>query len=510
MELVDINKSYGQVKVLSNVNLRISSGEIVAVAGENGAGKSTLMNIVYGLSSTDSGSLLWQNKEVRLRGPNDARRLGIGMVMQHFSLFESMTVLENLYLYISVTEDMSMKALYKRAGMVSQKFGFELPLNERVSDLSVGDKQRLEILKCLLQNELSLLILDEPTAMLSDQEAQSLMDLLRRLSQSGCAVLYVSHKLKELVAIADRVNVLTKGCIRDTLQRGEYDEQRLMTSMLGELPSMMSRTSDNVFANMSFELKQVETEGRRPLRGIDLRIGGGEILGIAGISGNGQEELVDVISGELPAQSGELCFCDSVITRLSLCQRYQLGLTGIVSDRNHRSSASEVNLVHNYYLKYRLQNRSQLIDWKEARDRTRSVIDEFQVAGAELHTLIGALSGGNRQKFIMGRELSMKPKLVICHQPTWGVDLKSAAYIYSRLKTLADEGAIVIIISEDLDELYANCDSLAVLFEGRLSPIKKASEFPRVELGHWLSGASFSATESSTGSLSKISKRGAA
>ena len=500
LELVNISKCFGGRSANRGVSLKVMPGEIHAIVGENGAGKSTLMNIIYGLERPDGGSVIWESNQQEITGPLYARKLGIGLVMQHFSLFDSLSVLENLFLHASKARNVSKSQVASEAKVASASFGFNIDLTATVNDLSVGEKQCVEICKCLLQSNLKLLILDEPTAMLTNHEALSLIESLRELAASGCSVVYISHKLSEVKRVANTISILRRGRLIETFVNDQVSEQQLAQMMVDRVfevqPELRGAGSENLNSTrrVVLSLKNVCTGGRTntndrsQLKKLSLKVRSGEILGIAGIAGNGQNQLLDVISGERALSQGQIHLEGRDIGDESLAWRYRHGLCAVPAERRERCVSIGQSLVENYYLKSRLFKPSWRINWSALRARTKALIEEFNVVCAGPDDCAGNLSGGNLQKFIIARELQASPCCFICHQPTWGVDVHASKFIHEKINAEAQHGVAIILISEDLDELLELCSSVAVLHEGRLSEIRARSNWTVEEISRLMLG----------------------
>ena len=516
LELIEVTKQFGEKKANDAISMAVHAGSIHAVVGENGAGKSTLMSIIYGLLQPDEGQILWDSKECVINNPLDARKLGVGIVMQHFSLFESMTVLENLYLHASIARKLSLKELEDEARDAASEFGFQLDLHARVENLSVGEQQRVEILRCLLQEDLKLLILDEPTTVLTPDEIDALLSSLKALAKSGCSVLFISHKLREIRAIADTASILRGGRVIGRITPSDIEEQGIAAMMMGGDTSLAAGASDSTpksaFHAAAKQAKSADPSlgavrldsapliklknisggnrfGDRPaVHQVSLSVEAGEILGVAGIAGNGQDALLDLVSGEQKIISGEVILFDEHVSDLGLAKRYRLGLSSVAAERRDRSVSINQSLLENTYLKSRLRQEKSFIDWAQVKSLTQKIIRDFNVVCSGENDIAANLSGGNLQKFVMGRELLSEPKFFICHQPTWGVDIHAATFIRQRLRDLARSGAAVIVISEDLDELTALCSSLAVICDGRLSEQRPIDDWELSEIGRYMTG----------------------
>ncbi len=496
LELVALSKRYAQVCANDAISLRVAAGEIHALVGENGAGKSTLLSMIYGLTQADEGAILWEGREREILGPQDARKLGIGIVMQHFSLFPELDVLDNLYLHASVVESVSRQSLALRAKEKMTQLGLNLSLTACVSELALGQRQQIEILRCLLQPDLKLLILDEPTAVLTVDEADQLLTLLERLSLEGCSIVYVSHKLHEVCRIASQATVLRRGKVVGHCSPVEVGEAHLASLMVGgDIESASRERHTQALREEGLALNALTTpyggaQGA-PLKAVDVLFPSGAVSGVAGVSGSGQNALVDAISGELMGADGQLSYQGRALGSLTLAQRYLLGISVIAAERKERCVEPSMTLLENYYAKYRLKHPATVIPWGELKARVSALIDQFDIACAGPEARAGSLSGGNLQKFILARELSLQPQVLICHQPTWGVDIRSAAFIWQQLRQVADDGAVVVVLSEDLDELLAQTDAIAVLHDGQLSPLIARVTLSRQQLGEWMSGLAF-------------------
>jgi simple sugar transport system ATP-binding protein len=492
LELRGICKRYPAVVALDGASLGVKPGEIHAVVGENGAGKSTLMKIVCGAVRPDAGEVLWEGRAVSTGDPALARSLGIAMVFQHFALFETVTVVENIAL--ALPGRFALRALAKRIEEVAERYG--LPVNpwRPVYELSVGERQRVEIVRCLLQSP-RLLIMDEPTSVLPPQAVDQLFQTLRGLAAEGKSILYVSHKLEEIRRLCDRATVLRGGKVVARVDPRKESEQRLAELMIGrEFPRTRRRehaAGEPVLELIGLSLPADGPFGT-PLRGITLKLRAGEVLGIAGISGNGQAELLAAVSGELRARDPQTVWMGGdAIGHLGPARRRQLGLAYVPEERLGRGAVPEMSLAQNALLTayQRGMVRAGLVDPIASRRFAENVIVEFQVrcGGAQAAAL--SLSGGNLQKFIVGREMAQQPRVLVIGQPTWGVDVAATALIRQRIIDLAGAGVAILIVSEDLGEILEVCDRVAVIARGRLSPMREVSDTGAEEIGRWMAGA---------------------
>ncbi|HVK54474.1 MAG TPA: ABC transporter ATP-binding protein [Burkholderiales bacterium] len=491
LTLRGITKRYPSVVANDNIDLTVWPGEIQAVLGENGAGKSTLMKIVYGVAKPDAGSIIWEGRPVNIASPAEARRLGIGMVFQHFSLFETLTVAENIAL--ALDERVKPAELAKQISKVSLRYGLPIDPHRLVHSMSVGERQRVEIVRCLLQ-EPKLLIMDEPTSVLTPQAVQKLFETLRRLAAEGCSILYISHKLDEIRSLCDTATVLRGGRVSGTAIPKNESADSLARMMIGaELPECRHVAREP--GEIRLELARFSLPTQDPfgvsLKDIDLRVHSGEILGIAGVSGNGQKELLAALSGEsLGSERHSIYLCGEAAGRLTSAERRALGLAFVPEERLGRGAVPSMSLVNNTLLTAagRGMVRAGVVDGAAARAYARRVIDAFKVKCGGEQSLAQSLSGGNLQKFIVGRETFLEPKVMIVSQPTWGVDVGAAMLIRQALIDLRDQGVAVLVVSEELDELFMISDRIAVIANGRLSPALKLGETNIEQIGSWMSG----------------------
>jgi general nucleoside transport system ATP-binding protein len=490
LELVNVTKRYPGVRANDQVSLAVKPGEIHAVLGENGAGKSTLMKIVYGMVQPDSGDVRWNGAALVAHTPRAARARGIAMVFQHFSLFESMTVAQNVWL--GLDRKISLGDVRDEISRVGNDYGIVLDPDRHAYDLSVGERQRVEVLRALLTKP-SLLILDEPTSMLTPQAVATLFATLRKLAADGCSLLYVSHKLEEIRALCHSATVMRGGRVVAQLDPRRETTASLARAMLGgEPPKLERRPSAPRSASLVVAALELEKGhgARVSLRDVDFEVRAGEILGVAGVSGNGQQELLAALSGEASAPSkGSIRLGDEDITRLGPRARRKLGLRFVPEERLERASVPSLSLTKNTLLtRSECVSRTGFLQMRSLRALTRRLIGTFDVEARGPDSPASNLSGGNLQKFIVARELDAVPKVFIVAQPTWGVDIGASAQIRSRLIELRDGGAAVLVVSEDLDELFELSDALVVIAGGRLSPRMRAEDMTADRIGRWMSG----------------------
>jgi general nucleoside transport system ATP-binding protein len=493
LKLVGVSKSFPGVRANDNVHLSVRPGEVHALLGENGAGKSTLVKMIYGVLAPDEGQILFDGAPVRVSNPRAARRLGIGMVFQHFSLFEAMTVLENISL--GLDSRLSSRELLAEFTRVLETYHLKLDPRRIVSNLSVGERQRIEIVRALLLNP-RLLIMDEPTSVLTPQEVEQLFETLKHLASSGCSILYISHKLHEIVALCDTATILRGGKVVGTCDPRRETSRSMAEMMIGANLKEIAKPAGRVFGPPKLETKELSvpkpTEFGVALRDVSLTVRAGEIFGVAGVAGNGQNELLSAMSGETLAPSAEsVLLASEAVGRMGVTERRNLGLCAVPEERHGHAAVSEFSLTDNASLTGRDRMelvRFGLIDPEKATNYAAEVIGAFTVKATGPGALASSLSGGNLQKFIMGREILQRPEALVVCQPTWGVDAGAAAAIHQAVVDLAARGSAVLVISQDLDELLTLCDSMAVMNLGRLSKTLKVGEVSLEEIGLLMGG----------------------
>ncbi|MBK1663675.1 ABC transporter [Rhodospirillum rubrum] len=476
-----------------HVDLRVNAGEIHALLGENGAGKSTLVKIIYGVLQADDGVIEWEGAPVRLSSPAQARQRGIGMVFQHFSLFESLSVVENIQL--AMDRAVETDSLANRVREVSARYGLAIDPTRTVNDLSVGERQRVEIVRCLLQTP-RLLIMDEPTSVLTPQEADTLFETLRRLAGEGVSILYISHKLDEIRALCQSATVLRAGKVVGACDPREKTSRELAQMMIGDELAAVERRVAHGGGDLRLAVDRLSMAADTPfgvdLRDVSLKVRAGEILGIAGVAGNGQGALVAALSGERHAARGDAVRIEGQpVGHLGPRERRALGLAVVPEERLGRGTVPELSLAENALLSSYRQGdlvRGGFVDQGRTHGLARRIIDVFGVRAGGSRAVARSLSGGNLQKFIIGREIMQKPKLLVASQPTWGVDAGAAAAIHRALLDLRDQGAGILIISQDLDELFAISDRIAVMCGGKLSEARPSHEATLEQVGLMMGG----------------------
>jgi general nucleoside transport system ATP-binding protein len=473
LELLGITKRFPGVLANDQVSFAVKPGEIHALLGENGAGKSTLVKMIYGIQQPDAGEIRWNGARLVIPNPKAARKLGIGMVFQHFSLFEAMTVLENIAL--GMDGSIPARDLEAKILAVMAQYGLKLEPHRIVSTLSVGERQRIEIVRALLLNP-SLLIMDEPTSVLTPQEVEQLFVVLRQLAAEGCSILYISHKLHEIKALCHTATILRGGKLVDTCDPAVETSRSMAEKMIGGSLKDITRGAGRQVGAAKLVVSDLCVPKDGPfgtaLKGISFAVRAGEIFGIAGVAGNGQNVLLLALSGEVTAEADAVQVDGAQIGALAAKARRLKGVASVPEERNGHAAVPEFTLAENTVLtaRERLDMVSGgLINSGKARSYAEQVIKAFGVKATGPGAFAESLSGGNLQKFIMGREILQKPQVLVVSQPTWGVDAGAASAIHQALVDLAATGSAIVVISQDLDELLSLCDTLAVINEGRLS-----------------------------------------
>ena len=490
LQLVGITKRYPAVVANSAVALTVQPGEIHAVLGENGAGKSTLMKIIYGAVQPDEGSMHFNGQAVRVRNPQEARARGIAMVFQHFSLFDTLTVAENVCLGLDKRH--ALAEVTARIRAKASEYGLGIDPMRPVHTLSVGEMQRVEIIRALLTQP-QLLILDEPTSVLTPLAVEKLFVVLRRLASEGCSILYISHKLHEIRALCTACTVLRGGKVTGVCNPAEESNASLSRLMIGAEPPALThravQTGATVLRVQGLSLPRADQFGV-DLIDLQFEVKAGEVVGIAGVSGNGQKELLYALSGEDPrAEPASIQVAGQNAGRMGPGQRRALGLHFVPEERLGRGAVPTMGLAHNLLLtRTNAVSGSCWIQVGALQKHAQSIIERFHVKAGGPNAAAKSLSGGNLQKFIVGREIDANPTLLIVSQPTWGVDVGAAAQIRGEILALRDAGCAVLVVSEELDELFEICDRLHVVAKGQLSPSVPRAEATVQRIGEWMSG----------------------
>ena len=493
-----ITKRFPGVLANDGIDFTLHKGEIHALLGENGAGKSTLMKILYGLYEADAGSIEVNGQPVRIAEPNDALRLGIGMVHQHFMLIPQFTVAGEPGARRRAAQGglfLDMKEAIRKVEEVSQAYGLAMDPTARVSDISVGMQQRVEILKTLLRGA-EILVLDEPTAVLTPQEVLELFTIMRNLAERGKSIVFISHKLKEVTAISDRVTVIRRGRVVGSLPTAETTVDELASLMVGRAVELVvekgeAKPGEDVL--VIDNLHALDARRLPAVRGVSLKVRGGEILGIAGVDGNGQSELVEVITGMRRATSGKVLLKGMDVTNWTPRRLTERGVVHIPADRHRHGLVLDFTVAENMVLQTHYKppfSRGAVLDWDAIRKTARELIEEYDVRTPGEDTRAGSLSGGNQQKVIVARELSREPELVVAAQPTRGLDVGAIEFVHRRLIMARDEGKAVLLVSLELDEIMALADRIAVMHEGKIVGIVDRDEATEEKLGLMMAGAS--------------------
>jgi simple sugar transport system ATP-binding protein len=496
VQLTGITKRFPGVVANADVNITVRPGTVHAIVGENGAGKSTLMKILYGMQRPDEGTIQVDGAEVSFHSPADAIKVGIGMVHQHFMLADNLTVLENVVLGNEPRAGgrLDFRAARAKIREISGSYGLGVDPDRLVDDLGVGERQRVEILKVLYRGARTL-ILDEPTAVLVPQEVDELFGNLRELKAEGLTILFISHKLDEVLSVADDITVIRRGTTVASVRPGEVTARQLAELMVGSalpVPELRESTVTDTAVLEVDGLTVLATDGRTVLDGVSFTIRAGEVLGIAGVEGNGQAELVDALMGIRAPATGVVRLRGKDVNRLSTRNRREAGVAFIPEDRHRQGMLLEATLWENRVLGHQTRApnvRGPLIDRRGAKVDTQRIVREYDVRTPSIDVVAAALSGGNQQKLIVGREMSGSPVLLIASHPTRGVDVGAQAAIWEHIRRARAEHLAVLLISADLDELIGMSDRIAVILRGQLvSEVDPGAVTPQ-ELGSAMTGA---------------------
>ena len=492
LRIEGVTKAYPGVVANSDVSFTIRAGEVHALLGENGAGKSTLVKMIYGLVKPDQGRMIWRGAPYAPAQPSAARSSGVAMVFQHFSLFEALSVAENVAL--GMENPPKMRALSARIRAVSEEYGLPLDPSRMVGDLSAGERQRVEIIRCLLQSP-KLLIMDEPTSVLTPQEVEILFKTLRQLKAEGTSILYISHKLEEIRALCDEATILRRGKVVATCTPRDRTAREMAELMVGATLTPPERHRGER-GPVALGVSDLSVESPIPfgtsLKGVGFTVARGEVLGIAGVAGNGQDELLLALSGELRSAADKVRINGAPVGDLGPVERRRAGLVAAPEERLGHAAAPDMSLVENALLSGAVRQglvSGGFIDWKKTGAFAEAIVRDFDVRTPGTHVAARALSGGNLQKFVVGRELLQAPEVIVINQPTWGVDAAAAASIRQAILDRAAAGAAVVVISQDLDELLEIADSFAALNTGRLTKPRPVEGLTIDEIGLMMGGA---------------------
>jgi len=493
IEFKNITKKFPRVIANNKVSFNINKSAVHALLGENGAGKSTLVKVLYGLLEPEEGHINFNNEILKINSPSEARKKGIGMVFQHFSLFESLTVRDNLIL--GIDKKISYSDLKDQLEDISSKYNLPLDLDAPITSLSAGEKQRVEIVRILLQDP-QLLIMDEPTSVLTPQEVENLFVTLKALVKEGRTILYITHKLEEVINLCNEVTIMRNGRVIDSCSTDNQTAKSLATKMLGEKLDDLKTDYSHIEESISFSVKNISCSFNDPfytdLKNISFQVKTGEIFGIAGVAGNGQSELMDILVGENTSiDSGELIFNKINIEFFNPQKRRDLSIAFVPENRLGHSAVPELTLSENILLSQFPNNnfsKNGILNYNFIEKHAQKVIDNFNVVTPGSDAKASSLSGGNLQKFVIGREISSKPKLLIISHPTWGIDAGAEHSIRESLIELSKNGTSIIVISQDLDELIEITHSIAVIYSGKLSAPLKTSDVEISKLGLLMGG----------------------
>lgn len=494
IELENITKTFGSVVANKNINLNVKQGEILALLGENGSGKTTLMNMLSGIYKPDSGTIKVDGVPVSIHSPEDSKKFGIGMVHQHFKLVEVFSAADNIWMGTENTGVILKKDRYNKISEISDKFGFEFNPKKLVSNMSVSEKQTLEILRVLYYGA-KVIILDEPTAVLTVQEIQKLFDVLRKMKEEGHSIIIITHKLNEVMEISDRVTILRKGEYIDTVNTSETNEQELTDLMVGRKVNLNIQRPVTEFDRPLLEIRNLtikNDEGANAIENVNFYIRGGEILGVAGIAGCGQKELCEAIAGLRKIESGQINHKGENIVGLAPKAIIEKGISMsfIPEDRLGMGLAPSLSITDNMILKtYRDNKKSPFVDRNAAKAKAEEIVKRLGIVTPSTETPVRRLSGGNVQKVLVGREIDAGPNVIITAYPVRGLDINSSYAIYDILNEQKKNGVGILFVGEDLDVMLALCDKIMVLCHGKLMGVVHAHKTTKEELGLMMTGA---------------------
>ncbi len=498
IEMCGITKQFPGIVANDDITLQLKKGEIHALLGENGAGKSTLMSVLFGLYHPEKGMIKKNGKEIQIHGPNDATRMGIGMVHQHFKLVHNFTVLENIILGVETTRRgmLQMEEARRKVVELSGQYGLEVDPDAVISDITVGMQQRVEILK-MLYRENEILIFDEPTAVLTPQEIDELMKIMKGLTAEGKSILFITHKLNEIKEVADRCTVLRKGKCIGTVEVAQTTKEQLSEMMVGRKVNLQVAKADVTLGAVILEVEGLSVKsrhsGKSVVDDVSFSVRAGEIVCIAGIDGNGQSELVYALTGLMPSDNGRIRLCGSDITQKTIRERGLAGMAHIPEDRHKHGLVLDYNLAYNLVLQRYFTKgfqKSGFLQYDAIYQYADGLIEEFDIrSGQGAYTPARSMSGGNQQKAIVAREIDRAPQLLIAVQPTRGLDVGAIEYIHKQLVSEREKGRAVLLVSLELDEVMDVSDRILVIYEGQIVADVNPKEVTFQELGLYMSGS---------------------
>lgn len=495
VEMKNITKKFGDFTANDNIYLDIRKGEIHALLGENGAGKSTLMNILYGLYKPTEGEIYINGKLENIKDPNEAIKLGLGMVHQHFMLVEPFTVVENIVLGMEPTKGLKLDIKSARESVIdiSKKYGLSIDPDEKIENISVGMQQRVEIIKALYRGA-DILIFDEPTAVLTPQEIEEFVDIIKNLSSQGKTIILITHKLKEIKAMANRCTIIRRGKKIDTVEVSDVSEEELADMMVGRAVSLSVDKADKVPGEVVLEVKDLvvkDARGINKVNGLNLTLKAGEILGIAGVDGNGQSELLEALSGLRRIESGNVIVNNIDVTNNTPKKIHESGMFNIPEDRQRRGLVLDFTVADNLILEHihdEKFSKGGVLKKKEINDHAKELIEKFDIRPQDPNYLAEALSGGNQQKVIIAREITNDPLVLIAAQPTRGLDVGAIEYVHKYLVNQRDEGKAVLLISFELEEIMGLSDRISVIYGGKIVKTVDPKETDEKEIGLLMAG----------------------
>lgn len=494
LEMSNIRKVFGNVIANDNINLKVLKGEIHAIVGENGAGKSTLMKILNGLYQPDTGKIVFHGKEVKITGPGEAARLGIGMVYQHFMLVSTLTVAENMVLGVEPKKGvfLDIEKAKKEVREVSEKYGLKIDPDAKISELSVGMQQRVEIIKILFKGA-ELLVFDEPTAVLTPQEVKELYKIMKKLIDEGKTIIFITHKLQEVLDTADNITVIRAGRNVGEMRVAEATKEKIANCMVGRKVLFNLDRKEVKKGNKIVEIENLyvkNDKGMEAVKGISLDIHEGEILGIAGVEGNGQTELVEALTGLRAVEKGKAQLYGKDMVNLSPREITRNGVAHIPEDRHKRAAVSEYSISHNLALGVHREKYSKgiMLDYKKMNADAAELLEKYDIRPREIGAVFGRLSGGNQQKVIVARELEKEHRFFIASQPTRGVDIGAIESIHAMILKEREEKKAVLVVSAELSEIMSLSDRIAVMYEGKVAGILTREEATEERLGILMAG----------------------